>query len=91
MNCKDCGGKMIGDGIAEALMCENVDRSSFTREPDAKPLTCTEAKYENNVCGSCFYMVGCLDDNYSIMEGTCPLGFKLSDLSLKDLSEKVKE
>lgn len=87
MNCKHCGGQMTGDGVTEALMCENVDRSQFTREPDADPLCCKEALYENNICRACFYAAGCIDDGYSLHEGNCPIGLSLGEIARVDINE----
>ena len=39
MNCKDCGGTMIGDGVTTPLHCEFVDTPA-DREADAPPLFC---------------------------------------------------
>ena len=39
--CKDCGGKMIGDGFTIVLHCEFADDELyFDKEPDAGPIYC---------------------------------------------------
>ena len=39
MNCKTCGGTMVGDGYSSVRHCENVD-VPMDVEPDAEPIYC---------------------------------------------------
>jgi hypothetical protein len=38
--CKNCGGKMIGDGLHTVPHCEHLDDVVFDIEPDANPVYC---------------------------------------------------
>ena len=41
MTCKDCGGRMIGDGFNVVLHCEEADDCLYWyTEPDAAPVCC---------------------------------------------------
>ena len=41
MNCKDCGGEMIGDGYTMVYHCEYTDEHEYEfHEPDAGPIYC---------------------------------------------------
>lgn len=39
MNCRDCGGDMIGDGYSVVQHCESIDKPEGV-EPDAPPVHC---------------------------------------------------
>lgn len=41
MKCKNCGGKMIGDGYSEPIRCENIDIDNCC-ECDADPIYCED-------------------------------------------------
>lgn len=40
MQCKRCGGTMIGDGYTTVTYCEHVDTTGECFEPDAGPIYC---------------------------------------------------
>jgi hypothetical protein len=40
MNCKNCGGEMLGDGYRSVLICEYVEDAEEVYEPDAEPIYC---------------------------------------------------
>ena len=47
MRCKDCGGRMIGDGFTMVIHCEEGDDSlSWDHEPDAAPVYCGRGEEE---------------------------------------------
>lgn len=46
--CKNCGGKIEGDGYTTPLHCENVFLDLFSGiEPDAKIIYCTDNDSED--------------------------------------------
>ena len=40
MNCKNCGGEMLGDGYRSVFICEYVEDAEEVYEPDAEPIYC---------------------------------------------------
>lgn len=41
MQCKNCGGSMIGDGYTVVLHCENAEESEYEfNAPDEGPVYC---------------------------------------------------
>lgn len=48
MNCKTCGGNMIGDGYTTPIQCETLDLHGSAYEPDCDPVHCQPTLFDTS-------------------------------------------